>query len=112
MKTVAQSMGMLRSEIGTHSLRIGAATALMALGADPAVIQILGRWQSDVWRIYTRHTRHLMTGVASQLAKVDMEALVEESPSRKKKAPQDGEKQWDFQDTLGAQQQSCQQRLG
>ena len=42
------------SHFGTHSLRIGGATALFAAGADPTVIRTMGRWSSDCYRLYVR----------------------------------------------------------
>ena len=39
---------------GTHSARIGGATALFAAGADPMHIRTMGRWSSDCWRLYVR----------------------------------------------------------
>ena len=42
------------SQFGTHSLRIGGATALYAAGADPTVIRTMGRWSSDCYRLYVR----------------------------------------------------------
>ena len=42
------------SEFGTHSLRIGGATALFAAGADETVIRTMGRWSSDCYRLYVR----------------------------------------------------------
>ena len=42
------------AEFGTHSLRIGGATALFAAGADPTVIRTLGRWSSDLYKLYVR----------------------------------------------------------
>ena len=39
---------------GTHSLRIGGATALQAAGASETVIRTMGRWASDIFRIYVR----------------------------------------------------------
>ena len=42
------------SQFGTHSLRIGGATALFAAGADPTVIRTMGRWSSDCYRLYVR----------------------------------------------------------
>lgn len=42
------------SEFGTHSLRIGGATALFAGGATPTVIRTMGRWSSDCYRLYVR----------------------------------------------------------
>ena len=39
---------------GTHSMRIGGATALFARGADPTVIRTMGRWSSDIYHLYVR----------------------------------------------------------
>ena len=41
-------------QFGTHSLRIGGATALFASGADPTVIRTMGRWSSDIYKLYVR----------------------------------------------------------
>ena len=38
----------------THSLRIGGATALFAAGATETVIRTMGRWSSDIHRLYVR----------------------------------------------------------
>jgi hypothetical protein len=35
-------------------LRIGGATALFAAGADPMIIRTMGRWSSDIYRLYVR----------------------------------------------------------
>ena len=40
--------------LGGQSLRIGGATDLHAAGVPPATIQLLGRWSSDIFRVYTR----------------------------------------------------------
>ena len=48
------SIGEDPSEFGTHSYRIGGATALFAAGADPTVIRTMGRWSSDCYRLYVR----------------------------------------------------------
>ena len=42
------------AHFGTHSYRIGGATALFAAGADPLVIRTMGRWSSDIYRLYVR----------------------------------------------------------
>jgi hypothetical protein len=57
MATVKQLMlaiGEDPSEFGTHSLRIGGATALFAAGASETVIRTMGRWSSDIHRLYVR----------------------------------------------------------
>ena len=48
------SIGETASEFGTHSLRIGGATALFAQGATELVIRTMGRWSSDIHRLYVR----------------------------------------------------------
>ena len=42
------------AQFGTHSYRIGGATALFAAGADETVIRTMGRWSSDVHQLYVR----------------------------------------------------------
>ena len=41
-------------QFGTHSYRIGGATALFAAGANETVIRTMGRWSSDIHRLYVR----------------------------------------------------------
>ena len=42
------------TQYALHSLRIGGATALLKAGCPPSVIQALGRWSSEIFRLYTR----------------------------------------------------------
>ena len=42
------------SQFGTHSYRIGGATALFSAGANETVIRTMGRWSSDIHRLYVR----------------------------------------------------------
>ena len=48
------SIGENPTQFGTHSLRIGGATALFAAGADETVIRTMGRWSSDIHQLYVR----------------------------------------------------------
>ena len=48
------SIGEQPAQFGTHSYRIGGATALFAAGADPTIIRTMGRWSSDCYRLYVR----------------------------------------------------------
>ena len=41
-------------DFGTHSYRIGGATALFQLGATPEVFKHLGGWSSDAYKIYVQ----------------------------------------------------------
>jgi hypothetical protein len=54
VKRLMQCIGQDPSDFGTHSLRIGGATALFAAGATPVVIRTMGRWSSDIYRLYVR----------------------------------------------------------
>ena len=42
------------TQFGTHSMRIGGATALFTAGANETVIRTMGRWSSDLHRLYVR----------------------------------------------------------
>lgn len=54
IKSLMAAVGEDPSQFGTHSLRIGGATALFAQGATPMVIRTMGRWSSDCYRLYVR----------------------------------------------------------
>ena len=53
-KMLMMTVGEDPAQFGTHSYRIGGATALFAAGADPMVIRTMGRWSSDCYRLYVR----------------------------------------------------------
>ena len=54
VKQLMRLVGEDPEEFGTHSLRIGGATALFAAGTTPTVIRTMGRWSSDCYRLYVR----------------------------------------------------------
>ena len=54
IRSLMRSQGEDESQFGTHSLRIGGATALFAAGANETVIRTMGRWSSDIHRLYVR----------------------------------------------------------
>ena len=54
IKRLMAAIGDNPDHFGTHSLRIGGATALFAAGADETVIRTMGRWSSDIHRLYVR----------------------------------------------------------
>ena len=54
LRTLMLQIGEDPDQFGTHSLRIGGATALFAAGADETVIRTMGRWSSDIHRLYVR----------------------------------------------------------
>jgi hypothetical protein len=67
LKKHARFDGLSERDVSTHSLRIGGATALVQAGAEFAAVQIVGRWASDVFKIYTRYHKGIMVGVASDM---------------------------------------------
>ena len=54
IKRLMEAVGENPDDFGTHSLRIGGATALFAAGATPTVIRTMGRWSSDCYQLYVR----------------------------------------------------------
>ena len=54
LRQLIVAIGEKPEQFGTHSLRIGGATALFAAGADATVIRTMGRWSSDIYRLYVR----------------------------------------------------------
>ena len=54
IKRLMVAVGENPDEFATHSMRIGGATALFAAGANETVIRTMGRWSSDLHRLYVR----------------------------------------------------------
>lgn len=54
IKSLMRAVGENPDEFATHSMRIGGATALFAAGANETVIRTMGRWSSDLHRLYVR----------------------------------------------------------
>ena len=76
VKTLMSSLGLDPARFGAHSLRIGGATAAAAAGVPPSVIRVMGRWNSDIFEIYTRLTQQAaarMTGVIGSTPFDDLE---------------------------------------
>ena len=61
--------GLSTKKVQTHSLRSGGATAYLAAGIDPYIIQRMGRWRSWCFAIYTwtstSHVQHAMASLAA-----------------------------------------------
>ena len=53
-RAAASAVGIAAGDITGHSGRIGGSTDHFAMETPPAVLQICGRWDSDLWQIYTR----------------------------------------------------------
>lgn len=53
-RELMHTVGENPDHFGTHSYRIGGASALFAAGADMTVIRTMGRWSSDIYHLYVR----------------------------------------------------------
>jgi hypothetical protein len=62
-------IGLQRRLFAGHSLRRGGATSLMLRGVPNGVIQLLGRWASDAYRLYLDHPIELIEKHFRLLAK-------------------------------------------
>ena len=62
---------------GAHSLRIGGATAALAAGVSPALIRLMGRWDSEVYEIYCRMSVQSALGVGRALTSADVDTVEE-----------------------------------
>ena len=51
----------------SHSFRIGGATAAAEAGVAPNIIQKLGRWKSDCFRIYIRPSQEVLVDALKSL---------------------------------------------
>eukprot|EP00959_Pyramimonas_sp_CCMP1952_P299368 6261160-Pyramimonas_sp.AAC.1 len=60
------------NDLGSHSLRIGGASALYAAFKDTALVQRWGRWSSDAFQGYLWEARGMAEGVASSMAATDI----------------------------------------
>ena len=68
VRALMASVGEVPTEYGAHSMRIGGATAALAAGVDPSIIKVMGRWDSEVYEIYTRATVQAAATASSLIA--------------------------------------------
>ena len=54
VKKLMRAVGEKEGDFSSHSLRIGGATAHFTAGANETVIRTMGRWSSDIYRLYVR----------------------------------------------------------
>ena len=58
--------------VGSHSLRIGGASALWAAYKDSALVRRWGRWSSDAFHGYLWDARLAAQGVSDSMAEADL----------------------------------------
>ncbi|KAG4036863.1 hypothetical protein PC123_g27568 [Phytophthora cactorum] len=69
IKNAAKNMGLSQKNYSCHSLRIGGACALLAAGKSDLVIQLMGRWPSWDFLVYTRLQPGMIRDAASSTVK-------------------------------------------
>ena len=67
VRTALVSAGVDPAPYSGHSFRIGAATAAGSCGLSPAMIKMLGRWESSAYLLYIKTPRHLLAEVSSKI---------------------------------------------
>ena len=72
LEHAAVAVGLPPDDIGTHSLRIGGASALWAAYKDSALVQRWGRWGSNAFHAYLWDARGVAKGVSDSMAEVDI----------------------------------------
>ena len=69
VKGYASAVGYDPAKYGTHSLRSGGCSALLAAGVSPDIIRILGRWRSDAFFEYAVPSVYLFRGLAAAVTR-------------------------------------------
>ena len=75
VKLVARAAGVDPAPFSSHSLRIGGATAALAAGMSPLTIRIMGRWDSDVYRVYCKLSRQSALRVGAVIASTPFDVV-------------------------------------
>ena len=75
LEAAAIAEGVDPNHLGSHSLRIGGASALWASFKDTALIQRWGRWKSDAFQGYIWEDSEVAKGVADQMAAANIELI-------------------------------------
>ena len=61
-----------------RALRIGGATELHAMGANQLTIMLLGRWSSDVSRLYTRVSQGQVLALSAAISRAPEDPSLEQ----------------------------------
>ena len=72
LERAAVAAGVHPDSIGTHSLRIGGASALWAAYKDSALVQRWGRWTSNAFHAYLWDAREAAKGVSDRMVAADL----------------------------------------
>jgi integrase len=67
---VAREAGFSDNLFGNHSLRAGGTTDLLAAGVPDVIVQKMGRWKSETYKIYFRDDRVVAEAAAKGFNRV------------------------------------------
>ncbi|KAG3065002.1 hypothetical protein PC121_g11502 [Phytophthora cactorum] len=81
LRRAAASLGANSTRISCHSLRSGAATALLSAGVDSTLVMLRERWRSDVFQRYTRYDRQSSANLAMRMARGSPERVTGRGPA-------------------------------
>jgi integrase len=70
VKRIAREAGFSDTRFGNHSLRAGGTTDLLAAGVPDIMVQKMGRWESETYKIYFRDDRAVAEAVAKGFNRV------------------------------------------
>ena len=79
-RDMAAAGGLAPGEFGSHSHRIGGATALHALKCPELVLKTTGRWSSDMFETCARAEASQLHSYQAQLTEVDAVPLESSVP--------------------------------
>ena len=68
LQSALRQAGMEDKKYNGHSFRIGAATTAAQRGLEDSLIQTLGRWRSDAYKLYIKLPRTQLASVSRTLA--------------------------------------------
>ena len=67
LQSALQQAGLDQSQYNGHSFRIGAATTAAQQGIGDAMIQTLGRWRSDAYKVYIKLPQAQLAAISKKL---------------------------------------------
>ena len=79
----AVAAGMEASEVGSHSLRIGGATAMYHVVGDLQQVRRFGRWASDAFHVYLWESHEPMKPIAAKMARDNTELVKTKEASKR-----------------------------
>ena len=74
LRQLLSQAGLCPSHFASHSFRIGAATIAAAVGLAPALIKMLGRWNSNAYMAYIRCPQSVIATIPQQLSQASVSA--------------------------------------